>query len=82
MARGWESKSVEEQQAETGRGQTSANSLFTLEQTERQHRRDGVTLSRKRILDQLQSATHPNHRKMLENTLVELDAQLAQLPKP
>ena len=36
-------------------------------------------LSRQRVLQQLQAAQNPNHLKMLENALADLDAQLARL---
>jgi hypothetical protein len=81
VARGWESKSIEEQQSayqgETKTGRTRP----TAEQAQQTRRRDGLELSRKRTLAQIQAASHASHRKMLEETLAELDRQLALLPK-
>jgi hypothetical protein len=81
MARGWESKSVEEQQAESGRTTAVAKPPSTPEQAAQKRRRDGIELARKHVLDQLQAAAHPNHRKLLDQALAELDSQLARLAK-
>jgi hypothetical protein len=80
MARGWESKAVEEQQAEASA--TTSNSTrvrLAPEQISRQKQQQGLLLSRKRVLEQLQTAHNPFHRKMLEAALDALDAQLARL---
>jgi hypothetical protein len=82
MARGWESKSVEEQQSELSRGPATAKPPSTPEQAVQKRRREGLELSRKYVLDQMQASVHPGHRRLLAETLVELDAQLASLPKP
>ena len=79
MARGWESKAVEEQQAEAAGTVDSKRVRLDREQVEKQKRQQGLILSRKRVLQQLQAAQNPNHRKMLEAALGDLDAQLARL---
>lgn len=76
MARGWESKSVEQQQEEAGARKEKARAPLTPEQIARENQRKGRLLSRERVLQQLASATHPRHREMLEAALAELDAQL------
>jgi hypothetical protein len=76
MARGWESKSVEQQQEEAASNSHSHQRL-TPEQISRQQRRRGLELSRSRILQQLERASSPQHRKMLEAALADLDAKLA-----
>jgi hypothetical protein len=78
MARGWESKSVEQQQEEL-RSSASAQTLrkqLTPEQIVEQQRGDGLRLSRQHILQQLQVASNPQHRAMLERALADLDAQI------
>jgi hypothetical protein len=78
MARGWESKSVEQQQ-ESLSSSASAQPLrkqLTPKQVTEQQRRDGLQLSRQHILQQLEVASNPQHRAMLEAALAELDAQL------
>ncbi len=75
MARGWESKSVEQQQEEATASQPQGK-LLTPEQIADQHRLRGLELSRQRILQQLEVASNPQHRSMLESALADLDAQL------
>ena len=43
-----------------------------------QEKRD-LELSRTRIVNDLQTATHPNHRKSLEAALEHLDQKIAKL---
>ena len=75
MARGWESKSVEQQQEEAATSKSLAAPL-TPEQIAREKRRQGLLLSRQRVLQQLEAASNPRHRQMLEAALADLDAQL------
>jgi hypothetical protein len=77
MARGWESKSVEQQQEERLEQRTGARPVVPAEQQERNRKREGLVLSRKRLTQQLEAATNPRHRQMLEEALAELDRQLA-----
>ena len=78
MARGWESKSVEEQQSAAST-QTESKQRLTPEQTARRQEREAIELSRSRVLQQLQSAQNPRHRQMLESALSELDQRLTRL---
>jgi len=77
MARGWESKSVEEQQTESE--QANAGSVLTREQAEGRRIRDGLLLSRRKVAAQLELAVNPVHRQMLERALADLDLKLAEL---
>ena len=81
MARGWESKSVEQQQEEAKSTAGHKGKPLTAEQIADQQHRNGLELSRQRILQQLQLACNPQHRGMLEAALADLDAQLANTPK-
>jgi hypothetical protein len=76
MARGWESKSVEQQQ-EDASSEAQKKPLLTPEQLAEQKRRQGLELSRQRVLQQLQLACNPRHRQMLEQALADLDWKLA-----
>jgi hypothetical protein len=80
MARGFESKSVEEQQAEAKR-EPVPGQVLTPEQSEGRRKRDGLILSRKNVEARLHSATNPAHRQMLEKALADLDQQIAELPQ-
>ena len=75
MARGWESKSVEQQQEEATSSQPRGK-VLTPEQIAEQQKRRGLELSRQRILQQLEMASNPQHRSMLQAALAELDTQL------
>ena len=77
MARGWESKSVEQQQEEAN-SNAARGPRLTPEQIAEQQRRQRLELSRKHIAQQLEVAGNPKHRQMLEAALKELDAQLAR----
>jgi len=78
MARGWESKSVEEQQS-AAVAQTESKQRLTPEQLARRQQKDSIQLSRRRILQQLESVQNPRHRQMLESALAELDDRLARM---
>ena len=79
MAKGWESKSVEEQQSQARDIQKPAKPLMTAEQIAQKQSRDSLELSRQRVMRQFQAACNPNHRSMLEKALAELDERLAKL---
>ena len=78
VARGWESKSVELQQ-DDARSTGEPKPRLTPEQREVESRREGLRLSRSRILEQLRSAENPRYRKILEQTLAVLDDQIIRL---
>jgi hypothetical protein len=76
MARGWESKGIEQQQEEAASKKSNTGISLSAEQIARQQKRQGLELSRQRVLQQLQAACNPRHRQMLEAALAELDGQL------
>lgn len=78
MARGWESKSVEEQQAAAST-QVVSKQRLTPQQAACKQERESIELSRRRVLQQLPSIQNPRHRQMLESALSDLDARLARL---
>jgi hypothetical protein len=75
MARGFESKMVEFQQEEAARARPAANPL-TPEEQQRRARRQGLELARARAAADLERATIPAHRRMLEQALSAIDDQL------
>ena len=77
MARGFESKDVEFQQAEAERRLTPGRSLTPAER-ERAAQRHSVELALTRARRELAAATSPIHRHMLEQGIAELERQLAQ----
>ncbi len=75
MARGWESKSVESQQADRESTGT-AKGAATPEESVRLARRRTLELSRARALADLQVACRPAHRQMLEAAIADIEKQL------
>jgi hypothetical protein len=79
VARGWESKSVEEQQVEYAESEPIPRHKLTSQEIAKQRLKDGLTLNRRRIIHQLQDAQNPHHRAVLESALAHLDAEIARL---
>lgn len=77
MARGWESKSVEQQQEEMADCRNAIHSSASPAQQLLARKRDGLLLSHKRLTQQLQTAVNLRHRQMLQRALAEVDAQLS-----
>jgi len=80
MARGWESKGVESQVEDRKNvAENSDKAKKSPDDIRREIERRGLVLSRKRIVNDLETATHPNHRKSLEAALEHLDKKIAEL---
>jgi hypothetical protein len=77
MARGWESKSVEAQQAEAIE-QSSKTRAARLSPEERAQvrRKENLLLARRRLLQQLESSQDERHRSLLRDSLAALDEKL------
>lgn len=78
MARGFESKDVEFQQAERERGRETRPGL-TPEQRAVASRRETLSMSLVRLRADLARARRPAHRSMLEQAIATLEAELASL---
>jgi hypothetical protein len=78
MARGFESKQVEFQQEEAARGRQTKPGM-TAEEKVRRERRQSLQLARSRATADLSRATVDGHRRMLEQAIASLDAQLADV---
>jgi len=80
MARGWESKDVEAQvESKESPKMSSGRDPKTAEQQVREQDIKQLQLSRTRIANDLNTATHPNHRKSLEAALAHLDKKISDL---
>ena len=75
MARGFESKDVEFQQAEAARGRARGRAL-TVEEREAHARRCTIELALSRARADRAAATSPAHRRMLEQAIAALEEQL------
>ena len=80
MARGWESKAVEDQIEQATERALRQQSLENLspEERARRERLESLRLSRAHTLTQLERATRPAHRQMLQRTLRALEAEIEQ----
>ena len=81
MARGFESKQVEEQQglAQSESDGRSGKQPLTPEQQERKRQRDGLELARARIQNDLAASTNERHRAMLEMALKDVEEKLGKM---
>jgi hypothetical protein len=79
MARGFESKQVEAQQEEAQRPRRPAGPELSPAEKERRERHHTLQLARARAEADLNRATAPAHRRMLEQALQALEAQIQEL---
>jgi len=80
MARGWESKSVEDQVEEAQRSQVETDWQFrTPEERERRLKVETMTLERSRLAEQLERARSEKHRRMIQQSLNAIEAEIAAL---
>ena len=78
MARGFESKSVEQQQqAAEDRRAAARRVQVTVDAIEIERKRDGLLLQRTRVMREIRTATSTRHRDTLEGGLKYLEEQLA-----
>ena len=77
MARGWESKSVEEQQSERITIAPPADGTDKIAERDRQRRLQELQLQRERVLSERTSS--PHRRSALENALADIEEKLSEL---
>ncbi len=76
MARGWESKSVEEQQAQFSKGSGEKKKEFSAEESRKAAERQRLKLARANVENQLKVAQNPRYKELLTRELGELDRQI------
>ncbi len=76
MARGWESKSVEAQQADAGERPSKPQKRLSPEEASRARQQESLRLARQRVLQQLEESQNPRHRQLLETELADLENRL------
>ena len=79
MARGWESKSVQEQIESANERRGQGRVKMTPEQMEVERKRDSLQLHRTRVLRDIEACQDPRYKKTLESGLAFLDQQIASL---
>jgi hypothetical protein len=79
VARGWESKSVEEQQAEASQKADNSRPQMSAQDAARWREKEGLRLARQRVLQQIGATQNERHRKALQDALADLDAKLSKV---
>lgn len=81
MARGWESKSVEEQQSQAQNQTVSQDEKDKLsrEKAEKARKVQALKLNRARIREQMERSTNDRYKELLGRELEHLEQELKQL---
>jgi hypothetical protein len=80
VARGWESKAIEDQiAASEDRKATASKRARSADELERESRRQGLLLSRAKIVTDIDHARDDRHRAALQQALEYLDNQLKRV---
>ena len=79
VARGWESKQIEDQQAEAGRSSLKSGKPLTPSEAARLRAKESLRLSRQRVMQQMEASSNPRHRELLKLELDALDQKLRDL---
>jgi hypothetical protein len=81
MARGWESKAVADQieEGNSRRPELAEKLPVSPDERMRQERLDSLLLSKSRLLQQLDHARHPSHRRVLLNGLSAIEKEIEEL---
>ena len=80
MARGWESKSVEEQINEReSEAQTSGKKKPSRREIEQKSKRESIRLARSHTLNAMEASRDERYRALLKRTLDHLDLELSKL---
>lgn len=81
MARGWESKAVADQIEEGNSERPAPGDKVNSSKEDRvqRQRMESLSLSRSRLLQQLERATHPSHRQVLLNGLQAIESEIEEL---
>jgi hypothetical protein len=79
MARGFESKDVEFQQAEAAARERPGRRALTAAERDDASRRQTIELAIARARAELAAASSAHHRKMLESAIGDLEVRLSEL---
>jgi len=82
MAKGWESKTVEDQiQESQTNGKGSRKKELTTQQKEAHRQKEVLLLARARVEKQLDSTPNERYKEQLTRALSDLDAQISRLSR-
>ena len=80
MARGWESKSVEDQIEEARRSQGASDGrVQSPEESARERKVETLKLERSRLTEQLKRARSEAHQRMIRQSLEAIEEEIATL---
>ncbi|HEY6806894.1 MAG TPA: hypothetical protein VI306_25180 [Pyrinomonadaceae bacterium] len=80
MARGWESKAVEDQIEERKQKRLQRpTEVLSPAERQRNEKLASLQLSKSRLLDQLERVTHPTHRSTLQNGLRAIEQEIEEV---
>jgi hypothetical protein len=80
MARGWESKSIEDQIEEARRSQGgSEGQVQSPEEKERERKIEGLKLERSRLMEQLIRARSEAYQRMIRQSLKAVEEEISTL---
>jgi hypothetical protein len=80
MARGWESKSVEAQQAEATEPSSKTRATrLSPEEAARAREKENLRLARQRVLQQLETSEDERHQRLLRDSLTAVEEKLRKL---
>jgi len=80
VARGWESKSVEDQISEReAEARDSSKNKPSRHEIEQKSKREGILLARNRTVAAMGSARDDRYKDLLQRTLEHLDSELQKL---
>jgi len=72
---------VEAQQAEAGEQSILRRPKMSAEDAALFREKESLRLSRQKVLQQMEVSSNPRHRKLLQDTLADLDEKLSRLGK-
>jgi hypothetical protein len=80
MARGWESKSIEDQIEEAQRSQDASEGVVrSSEERERERKVESLKLERSRLTEQLNRARSETYQQMIRQSLKAIEEEIAAL---
>ena len=78
MARGWESKSVEEQMENARQEKKDAASVHAARPVHHSPQHEDLGLASARLVKDLETTDNPRYKQYLEASLAEIDKQIAE----
>jgi len=78
MARGWESKSVEEQMENARQKKQDAAAVHSTRPVHHSRQHENLVLARARLVKDLETTSNPRYKQFLEASLVDIDKQIAE----